>query len=455
MASISKDESGNYRIQFMPPTGKRKRKTIRLGQVNRKTAETIKLRVESLVTSIALKTALDNETAAWVSSIGDDLAEKLAVVGLIPDRNCTEHAGLKAFCTGYVESRPDVVANTRRNLLQAVRYLAEFFGADRQLDTVTVGDAVRFASQMRADYAAATANRTIVHAKHFFRVAERDGLVDENPFRDVKGGTMSNAARAHFISAEDTRRLLDACPDDDWRLIVALARYGGLRTPSEHLALTWADMDWKRERFMVRSPKTGPRLVPMFEELRPFLELARDRAEPGALHVVTRTRDAGANWRTTFVKIIRRAGLSVWEKPFQNLRASRETELAQTHPTHVAAAWIGNSVTVASKHYLQVTEADFEKATRGGANSGARSTEAFAAPSVNRVDEGQKGGAKSGAREVQKAAQTAVDTVGHGWTSFDGMPCFVGDLSIPVTSCHVVSTCSVPREGVEPSSRAS
>jgi len=53
-----------------------------------------------------------------------------------------------------------------------------------------------------------------------------------------------------------------------------------------------------------------------------------------------------------------------WPKLFHNLRASRETELAAEHPIHVVCAWIGNSQQIAAKHYLQVTDADFEKARR-------------------------------------------------------------------------------------------
>ncbi len=69
-----------------------------------------------------------------------------------------------------------------------------------------------------------------------------------------------------------------ACPDDQWRLIFALARYGGLRIPSEIQKLQWADIDWEKSRFTVYSPKTehvdgkGTRQVPLFPELRPYLE---------------------------------------------------------------------------------------------------------------------------------------------------------------------------------------
>jgi hypothetical protein len=40
---------------------------------------------------------------------------------------------------------------------------------------------------------------------------------------------------------EERNKVLEACPNAEWRLIFALSRFGGLRCPSEHLVLTWAD----------------------------------------------------------------------------------------------------------------------------------------------------------------------------------------------------------------------
>jgi hypothetical protein len=71
--------------------------------------------------------------------------------------------------------------------------------------------------------------------------------------------------------------------------------------------------------------------------------------------------------RTMPLKIIARAGLEPWEKLFQNLRATRETELAEIYPMHVVCAWIGNSPAVAAKHYLQVTDAHFAEAAQNPA----------------------------------------------------------------------------------------
>ena len=90
------------------------------------------------------------------------------------------------------------------------------------------------------------------------------------------------------------------------------------------------------------------------------------------------------NLRTTFEKIVKRAGLQPRPKLFHALRASRETELAKEYPIHVVTAWLGNTPRVALRHYVQVTDADFERAAeaseKGGAESGARSAQNAAQP---------------------------------------------------------------------------
>ena len=159
--------------------------------------------------------------------------------------------------------------------------------------------------------------------------------------------------------------MLDACPDAQWRLLFALSRYAGLRCPSEHLALRWADIDWAANKMTVHSPKTehhagkDKRVIPIFPELLPYL---KDAFDPEEEFVISRYRDANANLRTQLIRIIRKAGLEPWPKLFQNLRATRETELAELFPSHVVCEWIGHTREVARKHYLQVTEDHFAKA---------------------------------------------------------------------------------------------
>jgi integrase len=68
------------------------------------------------------------------------------------------------------------------------------------------------------------------------------------------------------------------------RYVLALARYGGLRCPSELVGLKWSEVNWERSRFTVHSPKTegqgkSKRTVPIFKELYPFF---RERIDENA-----------------------------------------------------------------------------------------------------------------------------------------------------------------------------
>ena len=184
--------------------------------------------------------------------------------------------------------------------------------------------------------------------------------------------------KERFVTEAESQKILKACPDLKWRLIFSLCRYGGMRCPSEVLALTWENVLWDSSRVIVTSPKTKRykghenRVVPMFPELASVLneayEAAFDRREDTLAvvsgPVVTRYSTADQNLRTTFEKIVKRAGLKPWPKPFQNLRSTRETELMDIHPSHVVVSWIGHSEKVAREHYLQTTDAHFKKAVQ-------------------------------------------------------------------------------------------
>lgn len=157
-------------------------------------------------------------------------------------------------------------------------------------------------------------------------------------------------------------------PDDERRLIVALARYGGLRCPSEPVPLTRSDTDWKKGQFVVNCIKTeghdgrGTRAVPLFPELRPFLEACYAAKDRHPTKVIQRVRCTKTNLRTQMIRILKKAGIKPWPKLFQNLRSSRESELIKVHGIDVACEWIGNTPAVATKHYLQITDEDYEKA---------------------------------------------------------------------------------------------
>ena len=296
---------------------------------------------------------------------------KLVAAGLVPPR---ENSTLSVFLEKYLKDRTDIKPSTRTNLEQVQRNLLEFFGADKPLRAITPGDADQFRIFLLDQLAENTVRRNCGRAKQFFRAAQRSRLIAENPFADMRGcGVKANPSRFHFITREEAQKVLDACPDAQWRLIFVLARFGGLRVPSELLGLRWVDVDWDRCRLTIHSPKTehhegkGTRQIPIFPELRPYLDEVYEQCDTGLDWIINQYRHGNANLRTRLEWIIKRAGLTPWGKPFQNLRSTRETELAQTYPIHVVCQWIGNTAAVAAKHYLQVTDSDFDRASESNA----------------------------------------------------------------------------------------
>jgi integrase len=376
MATIGNDPNGFKRILFVAPDGKRK--TIRLGKATMKQANAFKVKVEALLGQ-TITGVVDDEVSRWLAALSAEMYGRLAAAGLVaPKAAATTRLG--EFLDAYIAGRPDIKPRTRWNLEICARRLVEHFGKDKPLRNIKPGDADDWCALLRAKYANATAARTIKRAKQFFAAALRKDLIPRNPFAECKAGHQSNPARFYFVTPEDAASVLQACPDVEWRLIVALCRYGGLRCPSELLTLTWPDVDWERDRFRVHAPKTehhkdgGERWVPIFPELRPYLEEAFHLATEGALYVINRYRDTNQNLRTQLARIVRRAGLTPWPKLFHNLRASRQTELTERYPIHVVCAWLGNTAAVAAEHYLQVTETHYKQAAQIPAQSGTERT---------------------------------------------------------------------------------
>ena len=58
-------------------------------------------------------------------------------------------------------------------------------------------------------------------------------------------------------------------------------------------------------------------------------------------------------------KVAIRGGVDLWEKPFQNCRSSRDTELRKMFPEYLVNRWIGHTQQVAEDHYIQNLKNDF------------------------------------------------------------------------------------------------
>lgn len=291
MASVVNDPGGRKLIQFCHPSGARP--AIRLGKVSQRSADRYKDRVEQLLESLMLKQPMSADLATWVNELEPLIAKRFAKAGLIPEPEATEAIKLGKHLDNYFARRTDVKPNTLIHWRQTWRTLLEFFGADRPLAGITAGEARDWerwlktgeARQNRYDgrttdegLAPNTVRKRVSIAKQIFADAVARDLLVKNPFAGLKGTVGSNRERDYFITREMAEKVLNACPDAQWRLLFALSRFGGLRCPSEHLALTWSDINWAEGRMLVRSAKTehhegkATRVVPIFPELRPYLE---------------------------------------------------------------------------------------------------------------------------------------------------------------------------------------
>ena len=232
MASIWTSPSGTHRIQFIDPLNA-ERRAIYLGKMSKKSANEIKLRVEYLISAKAAGQSIDAETARWLGGIGEDLHAKLAAIGLSPERVQAASKTLSGFIGEFIAKRAGAKLRTIGNLKQATDKMITHFGGNVELASVTVGSVDDWILELRKSYAPAYVSRLIKYGKQIFHAARRSALITRSPFDEVKAGTMANPDRMFFVTAQNAERLIAACPNLEWRLIVALTRFGGLRAPSE------------------------------------------------------------------------------------------------------------------------------------------------------------------------------------------------------------------------------
>lgn len=364
MASVVSRPKGHKWIQF---TFESKRRTLRLGKCSKKSALHFKTKIESILECRNLSHPLNGSLCEWLKGITDETHSKIAATGIIEPRVETT---LAKFLETYLAGRTDIKAITVGKYKVVVNKLVSHFGAGRRIDAISEGDAEDFAKFVSCGEAVKSENtvrKAVQICKTIFGYALRKELVQKNPFSHIASNTIPKSDRSFFVTQEMANKVLATCPSIEWQLLFALARYGGMRTPSEPRELKWCDIDWQEKLITVTSPKTerhhnGTREMPLFPKLSTYLKKAKQAAPEDAVYVLPRLRDKAYNPSTHMRRIVAKACGSCWDKVFQNCRSTRQTELDRKFPAHVVVSWMGNSIKVANDFYLQVTNEDFEQA---------------------------------------------------------------------------------------------
>ena len=378
MAGITKRASGIYSVRVMIGNDRR---TISLGTRSEVRARRAKDFIQDLATSRITGELPERETKRWLSNQSPKLRKRLASVGLIDAATAEEVVSktLGQFLRDYIDRYgPAKKSTTVTTWKQCERLLLEYFPPSTPLDAITPGDAEDFRNYLLTrtgkkcgkrkakPLSEATVRRRCGCAKGFFAYALSKGLIAQNPFDNKKIPTTApRSKQKQFVDVELSVRILENLPSPQWRLLFTLARWGGMRVPSEPAALRWSDIDFERRRIRFRAPKTEHHDGRDFREIPLFPEIEKALSEVDADDVLvlpSLQKITSAATRKPLIKAIRLAGAEPWPKLWTAIRATRDTELRERFPSHVVDEWLGHNDRVARNHYTQTLDEHFERA---------------------------------------------------------------------------------------------
>ena len=383
MASIVNDKSKRgYLIRLTEresPTGKRVK--ITCSGYTKKQTQQVLVHVENIIVSRHSKLTLEQATAEWIGTLQGPIRKRLEDLGLIESVKQPTNETLVNYMTAYIKKRTDIANSTRQTFNRSLHFTHLFFG-DRKLLTLTAGDAKDFGRWLREPgrknaaegLAENTARKMIDKLKTVFNAAIDNEILTKNPFKGIATSINANEEKQQFIQAKTVRDAIMHAPDAEFAAIIALARFGGLRTPSEfrHLKHGHFVMAAETPTFTIYCQKTvhtgkKTRVAPVFTELRPYLAaiISSDPAKTDQFVFSDRHRlCSDANIYNTLSRVLKNAGIEQWPDLWRNLRASRESELLQqNYNIKDVCLWLGNTPQVVVDHYLRSDPESLRKAT--------------------------------------------------------------------------------------------
>ncbi|MBN2226817.1 MAG: site-specific integrase [candidate division Zixibacteria bacterium] len=119
-----------------------------------------------------------------------------------------------------------------------------------------------------------TINFEVSTLKTVFNLAIKWGYLRENPCKGVKRLKAIDSKSFRYLSIEESRRFLEACPTDLYSVYFTFLNTGMRKAELENLE--WSDIDLKRRKIRIRrketwQPKTGERDIPIGQHLYDLL----------------------------------------------------------------------------------------------------------------------------------------------------------------------------------------
>jgi integrase len=363
MASLTYHDSTRrgYQLRAYDAADSTRRHSIWLGDIPAREAETIKRHVEAVIESQQLGTPMPGETLRWLAKVQPKLRGKLS--GILGTARSVREA-VTAY-TKYCEQTHK--RTTCDSIAQSLDRFTEEFG--RMQMRSLVGEEIDTWIHRR-NVGKNTTAKIAKHLKTFFRWAKRQNWIDELV---ITATSSVGVGDKQFVRIDDFQALIDSFAAEcvETQAALGILRWAGLR-PGELFLLTRSSVDWDRKRFWAIDAKRtkrssrGPPVVretPLFPELVPYLESVWPLSELPTDPLLPRLVAQGFASFDARVRVARgKLGMD-WPRLFTSLRATRETELIARSGLKAACSWIGNSPTVALKHYEQITSETWNEAT--------------------------------------------------------------------------------------------
>ncbi len=371
MASMYRHTSRNgWCVQVCLPTGLRV--VLWLGDISKSGASDCCHHLQRLVNASAANTTPHADSLRWARGTEARIKRKLMEWGLIPETSLERYT-ITTWVDHYCKERADVKPKTIGKYKNCRKRLLEVI-SDKDLRAVTVSDAKKFHRTLSGRDS--TTGSIIKTVKQFFAAAVDARILETNPFDGLSASTAIDATRSAYVSQEHAELILSKIASEECRLAFLLARWAGLRVPSEIVTMQWTHIDWENNTITIHSLKgekhqhRKTRLIPLFPKLVQPLTEASEQAPLKSIYVLNRYRtSANRVLRSHLLAAIKAANLTAWPKLWVNLRASCRTDLEESFPTHVCDSWLGHSDKVASKHYKRVTPEHFKEAVRAVAGA--------------------------------------------------------------------------------------
>ena len=208
-------------------------------------------------------------------------------------------------------------------------------------------------------------------------------FIPKNPFDNINAPMKRDKSKDWYVTIDEADDYINSVDEPQWKAIIAIARYCGVRGPSDLLYMQRKHVNFDKKQVIFPSIKNGNRVCPMFPEVVEHFQWLCDRENAPNGYLFKDIEQGGhgkkGNWeavrasgklkdlnlRKTPSDSYRRAtGKNPIPRFFKNCRATRVTELIKKErfSQHSVCEWIGHTEEISNEHYLMMIEEDHAKA---------------------------------------------------------------------------------------------